>query len=74
MGETEIQGRKRGGYRGEKEGETGEKEREREREREREGRKKKTTNTKKFMEFRKYLLKQQEIGDETAWKNANNQR
>ena len=31
MGETEIQGRKRGGYRGEREGETGEKERERER-------------------------------------------
>ena len=24
--------------------------------------------------FRKYLLKQQEIGDETAWSNANNQR
>ena len=24
--------------------------------------------------FRKYLLKQQEIGDETAWTNANNQR
>ena len=49
---------------------TGERERKREREREieieREGRKKKTTNTKKFMEFRKYLLKQQEIGDETA--------
>ena len=65
MGETEIQGRKRGGYRGE---------RERESEREREGRKKKTTNTKKFMEFRKYLLKQQEIGDETALTNANNQR
>ena len=56
MGEREIQGRKRGGYRGEREGETGEKEREREieREREREGRKKKITNTKKFMEF--YLV------------------
>ena len=24
--------------------------------------------------FRKYLLKQQEIGDEIAWSNANNQR
>ena len=24
--------------------------------------------------FRKYLLKHQEIGDETAWSNANNQR
>ena len=24
--------------------------------------------------FRKYLLKQQEIGDETTWTNANNQR
>ena len=24
--------------------------------------------------FRKYLLKQQEIEDETAWSNANNQR
>ena len=23
--------------------------------------------------FRKYLLKQQEIGDETAWSNVNNQ-
>ena len=35
MGEREIQGRKRGGYRGEREGGTGEKERERDRERER---------------------------------------
>ena len=25
-------------------------------------------------ELRKYLLKHQEIGDETAWSNANNQR
>ena len=24
--------------------------------------------------FKKYLLKQQEIGDETAWTNANDQR
>ena len=39
MGEREIQGRKRGGYRGEREGETGERDRERERERERGGEK-----------------------------------
>ena len=50
-------------YRGEREGDTGEKEREREREE-----KEKNYKHKKFMEFRKYLLKQQEIGDETAWK------
>ena len=69
MGETEILGEKERGIQGRKRG------RDRgERERERGGRKKKTTNTKKFMEFRKYLLKQQEIGDETAWTNANNQR
>ena len=36
MGEREIQGRTRGGYRGEREGETAERERERDRERERE--------------------------------------
>ena len=54
-------------YRGEREGETGEKERER-------GEKEKNYKHKKFMEFRKYLLKQQEIGDETAWTNTNNQR
>ena len=66
MGEREIQGRKRGGYRGEREGETGEKERERERERER-GRKKKITNTKKFMEFYLVVLHSAERSEARQW-------
>ena len=61
MGEREIQGRKRGGYRREREGETGE------REREREGRKKKITNTKKFREFYLVVLHSAERSEARQW-------
>ena len=54
MGEREIQGRKRGRDRGE-------------REREREGRKKKITNTKKFMEFYLVVLHSAERSEARQW-------
>ena len=69
-------GWERESYRGEREGDTGEKERERqgrEREREREGRKrergrkKKITNTKKFMEFYLVVLHSAERSEARQW-------